>query len=208
MDRDKPKSAIYPLFATPLMYSGEQYKINVNELEYIKSLKTRSPYNKENKRTKSSDVLESLELSTLKQFCLKWISFYAHEFLTITKSTEFYITQSWCNFASKGDMHKAHMHSNSLISGVFYIRGENTPLVFHREKDMFALKFNYDKWDMNNCEAYVMEMEAGKLFIFPSSIKHSVFENDTDTERISLAFNTWASGEFGIEENSNWLKLG
>jgi len=60
---------------------------------------------------------------------------------------------------------------------------------------------------MNNCEAYVMDAEVGKLFIFPSNIKHSAAENKTDTERISLAFNTWATGEFGAEKNSNWLKL-
>ena len=32
---------------------------------------------------------------------------------------------------------------------------------------MFPLKFNYESRDMNNCEAYVMDAEVGKLFIFP-----------------------------------------
>ena len=213
MDTDKSKSVIYPLFATPIMVCGDQYNTNVDELNYIKNLNNVhhdhsfiTPGN-ENRRTTNSNILESFELSTVKQFCLKWLNFYVHEFLFITKSTEFYITQSWCNYNSTGDIHGAHTHSNSLISGVLYIQGKDTPTIFYRENEMFPLKFNYESRDMNNCEAYVMDAEVGKLFIFPSSIKHSAAENKTDTERISLAFNTWATGEFGAEKNSNWLKL-
>ena len=213
MDTNEPKSVIYPLFANPLMVCGDQYNTNEDELNYIKNLNNlHHPHSfitpgNENKRTIDSDILESLELSTLKQFCLKWLNFYAHEFLFITKSTEFYITQSWCNYNATGDIHGRHMHTNSLISGVFYIQGENTPTVFYREKEMFPLKFNYEDYDLNNCEAYVMDAEVGKLFLFPSTMKHSAVENKTNTERISLAFNTWATGEFGTEVNSNWFKL-
>ena len=99
------------------------------------------------------------------------------------------------------------MHSNSLISGVFYVQGQNTPTVFYREAEMFPLKFNYESYDLNNCEAYAMDAEVGRLFLFPSKIRHAAVENKTDTERISIAFNTYATGEFGRETNSNWLKL-
>ena len=210
MDINKQKSAIYPLFATPVMVCGEEYKVNEDELNYIKNLKSNSfiASGNENRRTKSSDVLEYFELSSLKQFCLKWINFYAFEFLNIKRnSVDFYITQYWCNFNSKGDVHGAHMHSNSLISGVFYVQGQNTPTVFYREAEMFPLKFNYESYDLNNCEAYAMDAEVGRLFLFPSKIRHAAVENKTDTERISIAFNTYATGEFGRETNSNWLKL-
>ena len=52
-----------------------------------------------------------------------------------------------------------------------------------------------------------MDAEVGRLFLFPSKIRHAAVENKTDTERISIAFNTYATGEFGRETNSNWLKL-
>ena len=207
MDTNKSKSVVYSLFSIPLMICEEKYNFNESVLEYIQNLKSNYTTGNKNKRTVDSNILESFELSTLKQFCLKWINFYAHEFLSITDSTKFYITQSWCNYADKGDSHVAHMHSNSLISGVFYIQGENTPIVFHRKENMFPLAFNYKTYDLNNCEAYGVDMEVGKLFLFPSTLRHSVFENDTNTERISLSFNTFATGEFGMEVNSNWLKL-
>ena len=79
MDTDKSKSVIYPLFATPIMVCGDQYNTNVDELNYIKSLNNVhhdhsfiTPGN-ENRRTTNSNILESFELSTVKQFCLKFM---------------------------------------------------------------------------------------------------------------------------------------
>ncbi len=206
MNTDKPKSIIYPLFAIPLMVSEEEYNLNISELEYIKNLRSTRTTDDENRRTIESEILESPELSSLKAFILKWINFYAHEFLFITKSTEFYLTQSWCNYSVKGDTHKAHMHSNSLISGVFYIQGESTPIVFHRAESMFSLIFDQVSYD-NFYDAYKVDMQIGKIFLFPSTLRHSVVENKTNTERISLAFNTFATGKFGAKVDSNWLKL-
>ena len=67
MDINKQKSAIYPLFATPVMVCGEEYKVNEDELNYIKNLKSNSfiASGNENRRTKSSDVLEYFDLSSL-----------------------------------------------------------------------------------------------------------------------------------------------
>ena len=212
MNTDKPKSLIYSLFSIPLMVSEEEYNLNISELEYIKNLKSIRTNDDENRRSVESEILESFELSSLKQFCLKWVNFYAHEFLSITKSTEFYLTQSWCNYLDgpgyrdKGDTHQAHMHTNSLISGVFFIQGDKTPIVFHRAESMFPLGFNQVSYD-NYYDAYAVDMKVGKLFLFPSTLRHSVAENETNTKRISLAFNTFATGKFGARVDGTWLKL-
>ena len=84
MDTNKSKSVVYSLFSTPLMISEEEYNLDEKELECIQNLKSNYTTGNENKRTVDSNILESFELSTLKQFCLKWINFYAHEFLSIT----------------------------------------------------------------------------------------------------------------------------
>ena len=177
------------------------------ELGFVKDQKNYCTKNDGNIYTIDNYILNKPELKKIKKFLDECCKDYLKTVICPQNNVEIYITQSWCNYNSTGDIHGAHTHSNSLISGVLYIQGKDTPTIFYRENEMFPLKFNYESRDMNNCEAYVMDAEVGKLFIFPSNIKHSAAENKTDTERISLAFNTWATGEFGAEKNSNWLKL-
>ena len=37
---------------------------------------------------------------------------------------DFYITQSWINITKPDEFHHEHFHTNSIISGVFYISTE------------------------------------------------------------------------------------
>ena len=39
--------------------------------------------------------------------------------------------------------------------------------------------------------------QAHKLFLFPSSLLHSVDTNQSNIERISIAFNTFVKGDLG-----------
>ena len=48
-------------------------------------------------------------------------------------------------------------------------------------------------------------MKMGELIIFPSSLTHSVRANQSDEERISLSFNTWAKGSLGSERELTYL---
>lgn len=43
--------------------------------------------------------------------------------------------------------------------------------------------------------------------IFPSNIRHGVATVEHEVERLSLAFNTFFSGELGREEFSNYLSI-
>ena len=59
-----------------------------------------------------------------------------------------------------------------------------------------------------NTQGTKISVKEGDLLLFPSWIPHFVNRNETkDTERISLSFNTFPTGEMGNYEYGNHLKL-
>ena len=45
-----------------------------------------------------------------------------------------------------------------------------------------------------------LQVNSGKLVIFPSNLMHRVKENKSDKNRFSLAFNLYCRGNFGHKE--------
>ena len=204
MKNKQDKYLIFPLFSTPLVVPEETYQLKKSELKCIKKLKTRE--NTYNRISFEDQILTYPELSSLKKYLKKWLDIYTHEFLRIT-DLKFYFTQSWCNYNDRGTKHHSHHHPDSLVSGVFYIQGDKIAIKFAREKRLFPLQVNHKSFDIYNAGTYSIELDVGKLFLFPSSLIHSVQENISNTQRISLSFNTFAKGKFGKRPDRDYLKL-
>ena len=204
MKNKQDKYLIFPLFSTPLVVPEETYQFNKKELNYIKKLKTTK--NSYNRSSINKYLLKAPELSSIKKYLEKWLNIYAHEFLKI-KGVKFYFTQSWCNYNDRGTKHHSHHHPDSLVSGVFYIQGDKIAIKFAREKRLFPMQVTHKSFDIYNAGTYSIELDVGKLFLFPSSLIHSVQENISNTQRISLSFNTFAKGKFGKRPDRDYLKL-
>ena len=56
-----------------------------------------------------------------------------------------------------------------------------------------------------NSSYFTLPMNEGELILFPSNLQHSVPQNESDEERISLSFNTWAKGNLGNEKDLTYL---
>ena len=197
------ENKIYPLFSYPVMIYGETFSLT-HETEYIKNLKYIKNYG--NRRSQQSNILNHAPLASLKKFLMRGLNDYAYKFLNIYKKiNQIYITQSWSNVTIRGETHHPHVHTNSIISGVFYLEGDKTPIEFHRLDKILPLTLNYKSFDIHNAEHWWVQIELGKVFLFPSALQHSVVVNETDTPRVSIAFNTFVSGRMGEEGNSNLL---
>tara|TARA_R100001510_G_scaffold37692_1_gene34027 strand:+ start:6266 stop:6895 length:630 start_codon:yes stop_codon:yes gene_type:complete len=161
-----------------------------------------------NKTSQNHNLLEEDYLSDLKNHIQKHINIFGYEFFKITNDIQFYITQSWCNFNSKGQAHHLHKHSNSFFSGTYYIKGE-TPITFRKDIESFQ-NFEFDFTESNsfnssNCHIPIKE---GRIILFPSVLSHFVEENRFDTQRVSLSFNCFFNGEPKINENNlSYLNL-
>lgn len=126
------------------------------------------------------------------------------------------ITQSWCTKHENSKEYTfPHIHQNSIISGVYYIKADETTegLTFYKDN---VLNDRYITWktDDDLMQAYnwnwhweTVKVKTGTLIMFPSQLKHAVnghLEKQGNL-RCSLAFNTWFDGNIGAEENFSRL---
>ena len=114
------------------------------------------------------------------------------------------ITQCWGNKNPFGHWHHPHIHSNSIVSGVFYVNSSNS-------NTWFSLKNIWDCLDVVNYKPFKLIYNesssmiihknptiAGELIIFPSTLYHSVDEHKTGDEyRHSISFNAFPTGKIG-----------
>ena len=101
----------------------------------------------------------------------------------------------WINVNPKGGSNLIHSHPNSHWSGVLYIQqpsdvtGNSGMIEFinpnQEGRDLAGLlpKNGFDP---------IMRIrpKAGQMVIFPSYLLHSVYPNDSDQDRITIAFNS------------------
>ena len=100
----------------------------------------------------------------------------------------------WININGKHDYNTAHDHQNSILSGVYYVSvpADNMgDLILHRgDTAEYFLTSNIERTPtMMNMSIITCKAEESKFYIFPSWVKHSVERNNSDMERISIAFN-------------------
>ena len=105
-------------------------------------------------------------------------------------------TQSWINVNPPGSSHHKHFHSNSILSGVLYLQVDDQTGKFlvHRE-DNNRISNEIKNYNQYNYKYLFFEPKQFELYIFPSSLSHSVDENKSTKDRISLSFNTFYYGD-------------
>ena len=118
------------------------------------------------------------------------------------------ITQLWANRNPKGSKHHEHVHPNSIISGVFYLRQDpKLPPIQFSKSNQHAIKLDPKKYNNFNAETFLLPCASGELILFPSSLRHSVPQNQGEEERISLSFNTFSIDALGSEESLTHLDI-
>jgi uncharacterized protein (TIGR02466 family) len=198
------KKLLYALFATPVYVNnvGDFARPDLAALEYASSMANGGSYNFLS--TTDKNVLDRPEFNEVHRIVMKEVEQYAREVLAVSRSIEFYVTNSWINVHRRGDAAGAHIHHNSLISGVLYLKvGENTgDIVFHRDALSLipfppALDLDVESYNIYNCKSWGHRPKTNDICLFPSVLSHSVEPNRSDEERWCLAFNVFARGNIG-----------
>jgi uncharacterized protein (TIGR02466 family) len=96
----------------------------------------------------------------------------------------------WFNINNKYDFNVAHKHTRSYFSAVLYLKTPDAcgNLVFERPDPLRDWIFDLELND-NNYGTYIVASKVQKLVIFPAYMVHYVEPNQSDEERISIAFN-------------------
>ena len=127
-----------------------------------------------------------------------WVEECAKDFLDNVlemEYEEFFLTESWMNISEKGGYQKIHNHSNSIISGVLYLKSkpELPPLVFKKQKMEFepfiSLTEHYKKGNPNTASTLAFPCTQNTMHVFNSHLYHGHDTSVLEEERISIAWN-------------------
>lgn len=126
----------------------------------------------------------------LKASCL----YYINEILGY-KTQDVAITSSWINVANKGASQVIHHHSNSFVSGTYYVNfeEEHAPIAFEnpRNSDYVThsiINQKISKPTSYNAKNFFIQPKMGELILWPSWMNHGYFDNQIEN-RISISFN-------------------
>ena len=200
-------AVISGLFPIPVYKKNINRGLNDGEIKYSNIDSWCTQPGSDNVRATTTAVLDIPAFFGIKNFIQTCINDYVKEIISPTTNMQLYITQSWINFNRPGDKHHQHFHSNSILSGSFYLNtGEQDMLFFvNPVKQPFHISKVPNWWNMSRIGVNVAN---GDAVIFPSHIEHGVeTQMQEDHIRVSIAFNTWFKGEIGDEQGLTRLVL-
>lgn len=191
---------IFRLFAIPVYKS----RLNLtNELEYITKQKFKSIEAGNGFQSEDTYILNNRPLSNLKKSIEDHLLEYVHNNLMIKKHHKFKLQNSWCMKHEFGNYSDQHYHGNSFISGIVYLKcgPKSGSLNFHKAhgwENIFSnsVVFDYEQGTPDNCNYHSSTPEPGDIFLFPSSLLHSVNKNESNYDRYCIAFNFYPTGKF------------
>ena len=199
------KDELISVFPTAVQIYKYENSID-KELNYIENLPYKEQVGNANFKSKDSYLTKHEQLKDLKIFFKECIDDYCN---VITNSDQrLVITQLWANKNPTGAKHHEHIHPNSIISGVFYLRQDKSlPPIQFSKSNQHSLKLDPKKYNTFNAEIFLLPCTAGELILFPSDLRHSVPVNVGKEERISLSFNTFSIDVLGNEDSLTHLDI-
>lgn len=199
------------IFSVPILLTAVPYEITNTEIDFIYNSAYNVNYLSDNLTSADRSILENDALAGMKTYIDAALKTYAHELLRWVPQNELFVTQSWINRNAMHTRHGHHIHPNSFVSGIMYLTDDPMPTVFTQStNNMFPLDMPCLEENPYNQKFRAHEVSPdckGQLLIFPSTTEHFVPPNQNNEERMTLSFNTWASGSAGDEKNLTYLDL-
>lgn len=142
--------------------------------------------------------LDSEPLAQLKTEINKRIAIVREE-LGVKPNVQHEIRNYWANIFSPTGRYKIpaqppHIHANYFLSCVYYPKAEERAgdivlmCPFNAMESTLPFK-HIEKHTFFNASRWIIKPEPAKLIIFPSWIMHYVEDNNSDADRVSMAFN-------------------
>lgn len=200
------------LFSTPVFICNEYSTISNIHDTAAEQLDTRENVGG-NFVSANTNVLDLESYSTIRDRIMYGLNEYVKNVLFIDPAHEFYLTQSWLNFNPPGSRHHRHNHSNSLISGVYYIDTipeDSIMFISHNNNTVTnnsTLQIDVTEYNVTNSNTWLVPVKNNDIIFFPSTALHEVNPNNSDRNRISLSFNVFVRGSLGTASALNKLNL-
>ena len=200
---------IHQLFPEPLYFSNLERVLTQEELKILNEHKKKTKKNAGNSRTKDSYVLEHKALKNLKKDLQTKVMDYFDKVICTDNLITPYITQSWINYTKSNQFHHKHNHSNSLVSGIFYVSADKKvdSITFSKVYLDERIILDITKYNIFNSSNCTYPVETGNILLFRSSLPHAVGTKKGNNIRISLSFNVFFKGTVGNKTDLTELIL-
>ncbi len=102
------------------------------------------------------------------------------------------ITGCWANINPPGAHHPRHSHPNNYLSGVYYVQagpGSAEIVLSDPRPQSFVIMPGPKQFTARTANSRAIDSKDGRLVLFPSWLQHHVVSNQSQVERISIAFN-------------------
>jgi|TARA_R110000751_G_scaffold46362_1_gene104371 uncharacterized protein (TIGR02466 family) len=194
----KKETIIYPLFSKPLM----AFSLSIDSdkiFNHIKKLSYKNTTAKGCYSSLSKKVLENKNLKEEKNIFLNAIKDYLN---LLGYKQEFKILNSWSTKVEKNCESHSHVHTNTWLSGVYYVQDNSSIQFIKSWSNSSFFKLGYNSNNIYSAADWDVTVKKNTLLIFPSELSHKVKKNCLKKNRYSLAFNILPVGTFNKGSDS------
>lgn len=101
--------------------------------------------------------------------------------------------EGWINVLPRGGLNTPHDHPAWVWSGCYYVSVPEGDNELSGNIEFFDTRTNVRTLTVDGAACFAskffMKPHAGMLLMFPSYLRHWVYPNDSDEERVTIAFN-------------------
>ena len=202
---------LHGVFPCPVYITKRDSNLSSKEKKEIEEILKEGRDNNVGNSVSINSYIFNSKLKKIKQFCEQHLKIYVEQVINPKEELDFYITQSWLNITKPGEYHHDHHHTNSIISGVFYISVEKDDKIYFSDpnsKIKEFIRFELEEFNAWNSTSWFFSAKKNELILFPSWINHKVESNEKAfTNRISISFNTFVKGHLGNRKSLSELIL-
>ena len=113
------------------------------------------------------------------------------EFLEF-RSAPLKVTGCWANVSGHAAHHREHSHPNNFLSGAYYVKTPSggDSINFHDPRtEAHTIAPHVSASSTKNASAVTIDVQPGRLVLFPAWLRHSVDPNTSQELRMSVSFN-------------------
>jgi len=103
------------------------------------------------------------------------------------------ISNLWFNINPPGSCNSSHIHTDSFLSGVFYVKSPSNcgDIIFERQPHEQYILGSYirNSTNISSAAQWKFTPKPNMLLVFPSWLSHHVGINNSQLTRISISFN-------------------
>jgi len=193
---------LYPLFSVPLYHANVSGYIN-DVIDFdnlpLEEFSTATQYN--SIVSINQNILTVDKFSNIRSIIESVMEEYVYDKLNISKNVKLKLICSWMLIGSPGSKTYRHSHTNSLFSGIFYIKSEKESgdIIFSADSSRMTfasptINPNVENFNIYNSLNWKISPKTNDIIIFPSHLLHEVTENKSNTNRCAIAFNYFLTG--------------